>query len=826
MQTETTKTCNYRNTRYNEQIYKWVAGRGCLLYTPDFLYEAGFNSINLTAACLYEGMFAPCLEIEVSNAVRDAIVPAAHGRWERCFYTASDCCSHHMYANETEVSNAVRDAIVPAAHGRWERCFYTASDCCSHHMYANETEVSNAVRDAIVPAAHGRWERCFYTASDCCSHHISKQCYANSTWEQQTDYSTCSITTRLLRRYRFHIAVLSFSSAFCLPAVFIFFFYKRLRVTRVALHRNLLIAIILRNILVIVSRSETAMSTHSIACRMLAITERLAANMVFVAMLVEGVYLHRMIVAVFRTKLDVKWLYGIGVVIALIPVAVWSIVMGIQNDHSCWIVYTVDNIQWTLDAPRIAILLVNTALFLDVLRVLLTKLRNSENTNQLSTTKATLFLMPIFGTQFLLTAFRPSTTDCTGEQIYYYVSYTVEGLQGVLVALLYCYINKEVRALIKQTYRKTENAMVSRIRNDSINPTAQSDRRLTCSTALPSHNEEDNKNQYETMKTRLHVAEIISIQASERLAEILEPVYETIQNGIVNVGYDCLDRSENDSGFVPNRDSKDDDYYAFTNESSISIECQDWIRCVSSPSSSVYNNSLNDYETRYLERKFPNHPKLNEINETQEKKMNKDSIVENGKASEHDELSGNIDNTQDVAAELETVEGSDLDSDMIDEIMQYIGNGDNKDVLMLDPELLCPNRKEDDKNCVLCWGVESFPDGAPIDTCVRDRPNQPNHSQHRTQSLSSLPYRVLASGTSYAPNTPITVTIEGSEPFKGFFIQARSADTNQWLGAWENAPNTTIHPECASITHGDPLDKVRATLLWRAPADSHGRVYF
>lgn len=70
------------------------------------------------------------------------------------------------------------------------------------------------------------------------------------------------------------------------------------------------------------------------------------------------------------------------------------------------------------------------------------------------------------------------------------------------------------------------------------------------------------------------------------------------------------------------------------------------------------------------------------------------------------------------------------------------------------------------------------------------------------------------------------MSIEGSEPFKGFFIQARSVETDQWLGSWENAPNTTIHPECASITHGDPLDKIRATFLWRAPADSHGRVYF
>ncbi|XP_012544025.1 putative defense protein 3 [Bombyx mandarina] len=127
---------------------------------------------------------------------------------------------------------------------------------------------------------------------------------------------------------------------------------------------------------------------------------------------------------------------------------------------------------------------------------------------------------------------------------------------------------------------------------------------------------------------------------------------------------------------------------------------------------------------------------------------------------------------------------------------------------------------------VLCWGVQSFPDGAPIDTCVKERQNQPNHGQHRTQPISSLPYRVVASSMLFGPNTPITVTIEGAETFKGFFLQARSIDTDQWIGTWENAPNTTIHPECSSITHADPKEKLRAVLLWRAPPDAQGRVYF
>ncbi|XP_013190257.1 putative defense protein 3 [Amyelois transitella] len=127
---------------------------------------------------------------------------------------------------------------------------------------------------------------------------------------------------------------------------------------------------------------------------------------------------------------------------------------------------------------------------------------------------------------------------------------------------------------------------------------------------------------------------------------------------------------------------------------------------------------------------------------------------------------------------------------------------------------------------VLCVGVNTFPDGAPVDTCVKNRANQPNHGQHRSQPLSTLPYRVFASSAVYGPHSAVTVTIEGSEPFKGFFIQARSIETDEWLGSWEEAPNTTIHPECSAITHADPRDKNRATLVWRAPPNTQGRVYF
>lgn len=62
--------------------------------------------------------------------------------------------------------------------------------------------------------------------------------------------------------------------------------------------------------------------------------------------------------------------------------------------------------------------------------------------------------------------------------------------------------------------------------------------------------------------------------------------------------------------------------------------------------------------------------------------------------------------------------------------------------------------------------------------------------------------------------------------FRGFFIQARDAETNEWIGSWEASSNTKVIPECASITHSDPKDKEAATFIWNAPQNKSGRVYF
>lgn len=272
----------------------------------------------------------------------------------------------------------------------------------------------------------------------------------------------------------------------------------------------------------------------------------------------------------------------------------------------------------------------------------------------------------------------------------------------------------QVHSLIKATYLKTERAVVSRVRGESGYPRLSvdrsSDRRMTYSTAVaPSHDEP--KAQYATIRPKLHVAEIISIQASEKLAEILEPIYETIDNGVLQEGYDSLERSDidNDSGFIPNRDKgfRDEYYGGFTNASSISIDCQDWIRCISSPSSSVYDNSLNDYETRYLERKFPHHHNTHRSDSqttsgTKGSGMMPPGVSGQSKAlnvGKEAPLAKSDQNRTEQLNDSDHLSEYDEDFDnMLEEIMQYMEHNESSpDTIVLDPAKLLPNRDENDK---------------------------------------------------------------------------------------------------------------------------------
>lgn len=118
--------------------------------------------------------------------------------------------------------------------------------------------------------------------------------------------------------------VLYVSLALSLPAVIIYCSLPKLRILRVILHRNLLIAIIIRNILSITTKtviildelksseeSNNVMQDNSVGCRVLAFFEGVAKNAIYATMLVDGYYLHKLIVRIFAQDPKISTIYFI-----------------------------------------------------------------------------------------------------------------------------------------------------------------------------------------------------------------------------------------------------------------------------------------------------------------------------------------------------------------------------------------------------------------------------------------------------------------------------------------------------------------------------------
>lgn len=108
-----------------------------------------------------------------------------------------------------------------------------------------------------------------------------------------------------------------------LPSLVIFFSFPKLRTLRIALHRNLILAIIIKNILTIMSKNivildslkplnetKNVMNENSIECRVLAFFENVSKNVIFTCMLVDGFYLHKLIVRIFAPEPNKNYLYS------------------------------------------------------------------------------------------------------------------------------------------------------------------------------------------------------------------------------------------------------------------------------------------------------------------------------------------------------------------------------------------------------------------------------------------------------------------------------------------------------------------------------------
>ncbi|MEQ2226063.1 hypothetical protein ILYODFUR_023809, partial [Ilyodon furcidens] len=125
------------------------------------------------------------------------------------------------------------------------------------------------------------------------------------------------------------------------------------------------------------------------------------------------------------------------------------------EDTECW-----DNTRdspywWIIKGPIVVSIAVNFMLFVNIIRILIQKLNprliqfnNSSQYRRLA--KSTLLLIPLFGTHYMFFSFLPDYLN----NLRFYIELCLGSFQGLLVAVLYCFLNQEVQKEVHMQWLK------------------------------------------------------------------------------------------------------------------------------------------------------------------------------------------------------------------------------------------------------------------------------------------------------------------------------------------------------------------------------------
>ncbi|CAI5446487.1 unnamed protein product [Caenorhabditis angaria] len=262
-------------------------------------------------------------------------------------------------------------------------------------------------------------------------------------------------------------------------AIGIFSYFRRLRVFRNLLHLHLMIAMLMVVIIRLVlyidliftgdvgphqnpSDGKT-INTMPFICEGMYFLLEYFKTVTFCWMFLEGIYLNKTIVfGVFNSepKLSPYLLAGYG--IPLLHTVLWLVAVYIKKDYKverCLGSYYLEPEFWILDGPRMAELVINLFFIINVIRVLYTKVRESHNTSEAGlkkSVKAAMMLLPLLGVPNIMQTipFAPTRDNIMVFAVWTYTASFTYMYQGLMVASIYCFTNKEVNHVLKAFYAR------------------------------------------------------------------------------------------------------------------------------------------------------------------------------------------------------------------------------------------------------------------------------------------------------------------------------------------------------------------------------------
>ncbi|XP_051738350.1 vasoactive intestinal polypeptide receptor 2 isoform X2 [Ctenopharyngodon idella] len=253
------------------------------------------------------------------------------------------------------------------------------------------------------------------------------------------------------------IALITGSTILCL--------FRKLHCTRNYIHLNLFFSFILRAIAVLVKDAilfshenvECTKQPSLIGCKASLVIFNYFIMANFYWLLVEGLYLHTLLMVIFSENRHFIIYLLIGWGFPTVFVIPWIVCRIYLEDTGCWERNDAP-IPWrVINWPIMASVIINFILFISIIRILVQKLRcpdvgGNDQSQYRRLAKSTLLLIPLFGVNYVVFVY---IIEENGEMENYKIFFDLGlgSFQGLVVAILYCFLNSEVQSELKRKWR-------------------------------------------------------------------------------------------------------------------------------------------------------------------------------------------------------------------------------------------------------------------------------------------------------------------------------------------------------------------------------------
>ncbi|CAK6968338.1 glucagon receptor [Scomber scombrus] len=178
-------------------------------------------------------------------------------------------------------------------------------------------------------------------------------------------------------------------------------------------------------------------------------------------LLVEGIYLHSLLVITVFSEKKYFYIYmAIGWGAPLIFVLPWITVKYLYENEECWERNINMGYWWIIRSPILFAYLINFFIFIRIIKILMSKLRAHQmryTDYKFRLAKSTLTLIPLLGIHAILFTFVIDESVPKGSMlrlIRLFCDLLFNSFQGLLVAILYCFVNKEVQSEMLKKWKR------------------------------------------------------------------------------------------------------------------------------------------------------------------------------------------------------------------------------------------------------------------------------------------------------------------------------------------------------------------------------------